>query len=364
MKQFPRVKALKKHICVLALLIVLISIHILFALFPLFADSYNRSFGEFFRSFGQKLTSWIPFSFAEYLMLVIPITAICVIYTIFRSDRAAFKKVCNGVFLISMVLSTLYSAFVLTFAAGYHTIAISKQNNITEDMLSGAAIFLAEHLNDVSTEIHFTDDQGSTMPMSYSELFEKLNGSYASLDSSDAAKSGFYSCPKTVALSAPMTYTHISGVYSFFTGEANINVNYPDFIIPYTAAHEMSHQQGIAREDEANYAAYLICENSDDPYLRYSAYLNMFEFIANDLFVIDRDKYNSVYASLSEKVKEELNHYSVFFEKYRNSNISELSGKVNDVYLTAQGTEGVVTYKRVTELFIKLLNDRSVLTNS
>ena len=80
-------------------------------------------------------------------------------------------------------------------------------------------------------------------------------------------------------LSEPWTYTHISGMYTFFTGEANVNVNYPDFIMVSSAAHEMAHQRGVGKEDEANFVAFLVCTLSDDPYIRYCGYAD----VLNDL---------------------------------------------------------------------------------
>jgi len=48
-----------------------------------------------------------------------------------------------------------------------------------------------------------------------------------------------------------MSYLGIGGVYFPFTGEANVNISMPHTSIPFTACHEMAHQIGFAREDEA-----------------------------------------------------------------------------------------------------------------
>ena len=55
-----------------------------------------------------------------------------------------------------------------------------------------------------------------------------------------------------------MTYTHISGIYTFYTGESNININYPDFVVASSATHEMAHQRGVARENEANFVSFVV----------------------------------------------------------------------------------------------------------
>jgi hypothetical protein len=149
-----------------------------------------------------------------------------------------------------------------------------------------------------------------------------------------------------------MSYAHIAGIYSFFTGESNINVSLPDYTIPYTAAHELAHQRGVAREDEANMIAFLVCIRSDDPYIQYSAYVNMYEYVANALRKADRDLYYEVRGMLKTEVRYEMIAYSNYFDQYRDSVASEISGTVNDLYLKGNGTEGTKSYGLVVDLAV------------
>jgi hypothetical protein len=149
-----------------------------------------------------------------------------------------------------------------------------------------------------------------------------------------------------------MSYMHITGVYSFFTGEANVNVNFPDYTIPYTAAHELAHQRGIAREDEANFIAYLVCISSDDAYIRYSGYLNLYEYVASALYRADPDLYFDLRDQLPSAVRYELIAYSEFFDQFRDSTVGEISNAVNDLYLKGNGTEGTQSYGLVVDLAV------------
>ena len=153
-------------------------------------------------------------------------------------------------------------------------------------------------------------------------------------------------------LSEPWTYTHISGVYTYFTGEANINTNFPDYTIPYTAAHEMAHQRGIAREDEANFIAFLVCISSDDPYIRYSGYLEVYEYVASSLYSADKNYYSAVYSSLKTNVRAEMAAYSAFFDKYRENVVANVSEAVNNSYLQIHGTVGSKSYGLVVDLAV------------
>ena len=150
-----------------------------------------------------------------------------------------------------------------------------------------------------------------------------------------------------------MTYTHMSGMYTYYTGEANLNVNFPDYNLPYTAAHELAHQRGVLPENEANFVAFLVCAESDDPYIRYSGYMNMYEYLNSALYSADYDTFAEVYGSLDRRAIYEMRAYNKFFEKYRDNVAATVSSTLNDNYLKAQGqTAGEKSYGMVVDLAV------------
>ncbi|MBR7099038.1 MAG: DUF3810 domain-containing protein [Clostridia bacterium] len=178
-----------------------------------------------------------------------------------------------------------------------------ERREVSADELFQTATILSEQLNELSDELIFAGDASSSvMPYSYSEMNQKLMDAYQTYTADHDFPDHFYSRVKPVMLSRPMSYTHITGVYSFFTGEANINVHFPDYTVPFTAAHELAHQRGVAREDEANMIAFLVCMESEDAYIRYSALLSVYEYVASALYSADRALYVSVYQTLPTEV--------------------------------------------------------------
>ena len=127
---------------------------------------------------------------------------------------------------------------------------------------------------------------------------------------------------------------------------------FPDYTIAYTAAHELAHQRGIAPEDEANFVAFLVCLESDDPYIRYSGYTNMLEYVLSALYRADGKSYTEVYRKIDNAVRREFAAYSDFFDKYRDSTASRVTDKVNDTYLKLNGTEGSVSYGLVVDIAV------------
>ena len=206
-------------------------------------------------------------------------------------------------------------------------------------------------------EIAYRPDGFSIMPYSHSGMNAQLMKAYDTVCDEYAFVPRLYSRIKPVILSEPWTYTHISGVYTYFTGEANLNMNFPDYTLPYTAAHEMAHQRGIAREDEANFVAFLVCAASDDEYIRYSGYLNLYEYVANALYSADKEAYSEVRAKLEPAARKEMSAYSAFFDKYRENVAANVTGAVNNAYLTIQGTPGTKSYGMVVDLAVAYLRN-------
>jgi hypothetical protein len=252
-------------------------------------------------------------------------------------------------------LCCVWIIFVFGFAGGYKGTSLDKKlgferKKVSPEELEYTASVLLDEVNAICDEIDFIPNGASVMPYSFEEMTKKLNEAYITLEERYDAISTFYSRPKQVILSEPWTYTHIAGVYTFFTGESNINVNFPDYTLPFTTAHEMAHQRGISREDEANFVAFLACAASDDPYIRYSGYQNLYEYVRSALYSADKDAYSSVRAREDLRIQYESYSYSLFFDKYRENVAANVSGTINNSYLQSQGTVGTKSYGMVVDL--------------
>ncbi|PKM77283.1 MAG: hypothetical protein CVU90_08230 [Firmicutes bacterium HGW-Firmicutes-15] len=163
---------------------------------------------------------------------------------------------------------------------------------------------------------------------------------------------GRYGQPKGIFLSEPMSYLGFAGVYSPFTGEANINMSLPDAMLPCTVSHEMAHQWGFAREDEANYIAYLTCNLNPNPDFQYSGNLLAVIISMNMLKKYDIERYLQLQEKYSHGVREDLKNYSVFLKKHE-SIAGNISNDVNDLYLKSnRQVDGVYSYNRMVDLLI------------
>jgi len=356
----PRCERLPR-ICLISFIITGICglLTLVFRLSPAFSDWFNRYISQAFRFVFAKLTSFLPFSLAEIMLMLSPLILVALIVYAIKTHLQSWRSV--GMYLLKVISVVCVFAilFVTNFAAGYYGVTLSDESKLDLDRkkvsaeeLYTTALHLIEDVRREAELVEFAEKDFSIMPYSISEMNRKLLDAYDNFCADHDFIAHFNSRVKPVILSEAMSYTHITGVYSYFSGEANINVNFPDYTIPYTAAHEMAHQRGIAREDEANFIAFLVCISSDDAYIRYSGYLNLYEYVASSLYSADPELYFEARGQLPMTVRYEMSAYSKFFDKYRDSVAGEVSGTINDLYLKGNGTEGTRSYGLVVDLAV------------
>ncbi|HOA80965.1 MAG TPA: DUF3810 family protein, partial [Defluviitaleaceae bacterium] len=119
---------------------------------------------------------------------------------------------------------------------------------------------------------------------------------------------------------------------------------------------ESAHQLGYAREQEANFIAYLIGKNSENFDLKYST----------EYFVL-KSLLNSLSSENPEFVKGVLHHYSPamkkdriaenMFSKRHEGLLDIFFGFTNDLFLKSNQQEGSVTYSYFVDLLIRYEND-------
>jgi len=321
-----------------------------------FADWFHGTVGYGVRTTMAYLTSWIPFSLAEFLLLSSPFLVALVVILTVRASKKRKSGLVRSLCAVLALGTAVYILFAVSLQIGYRTTKLEdrlglERHDITADELYDTAIRVVAELNEAAESVSVTSF-GSVNPLSHEESVAAFTKAYGKL----AEEYDFLPNPrvpvKRLLLSRYMTYTHLAGLYTFFTGEANLNSNYPYYVDAFSTAHEMAHQRGIIREDEANFIAYLVCISSDEPYLRYAGYLNMYEYFASALFEADPTLYGKIYRLLDGKAKCDLECYGEFFEQYSDNTAADVTDKVNDTYLTSQGTEGVRSYGMVVDLAV------------
>ena len=158
--------------------------------------------------------------------------------------------------------------------------------------------------------------------------------------------------PKLVLFSPLMSYLGIGGIFIPFTCEANVNATLPDWEIPFTSAHELAHQRGFAREEEANYVGFLACRAHPDRDFRYSGTFRAALYALGALGQVDRSSYGRLRGRVTPPLGRDLAALAAWHRRYA-SRLGEVQERVNDAYLKTQGqADGVRSYGRMVDLLL------------
>jgi len=152
---------------------------------------------------------------------------------------------------------------------------------------------------------------------------------------------------KTSFFNSINNYLGISGYYNPFTGEAQTNTDIPTFLQPFVNCHEVAHQLGYAKENEANFAGYIVATNSGNTLFMYSAYFDLFLYANRSLYRTDSVAANHFLQRMHPGIKNDIEILKAYYKKYENP-IEPAVSWIYDKYLRANDQpSGMATYNEV-----------------
>ena len=329
------------------------------------ADGINHYYGGLIRIASCYLTQLIPFSVAETLLLFSPFLAFLLIRRAWIRGKESICACVRYLLKLVGVIGIVFSLFASSLGFGFSESSIAsklrlQEKKVTAEELAETMTWLIGEANALCSEVDFVYGDRSVSPLTgLLELCTELTDGFHRFRQGCPSFYSFPSVVKPVAISEGMSYTHFTGMYTFFTGEANLNIDFPDYTLPFTAAHEMAHQRGFAREKEANFVAFLVTVSCDSPYIRYSGYVSMVEYFSSALYKADKDLWKETMGKLDARIQGELRSYNAFFAKYKESQAAKVSTSMNDSYLKQQGQPaGSASYGLVVDLTVAYYQQR------
>lgn len=309
------------------------------------------------------ITGILPFSVAEVLILLLPIWMLFrLIKFVVRMVKEKGRRgilILKGTLNLSCMFSVLIFLFVLMGGINYYRYNFSQYSNLEIRDSSVVELYelsqyLSEQANELRQRIPQTDENGVfELSMSKRELAKASNQAYANLAKDYPVFKGHYGLAKPIMLSHAMSYTEITGIFIPFTMEANVNIDVPSYSIPATMLHEIAHQRGFMREDEANFIAYLAGMKSDRVELQYSSTMLALVNVMNALYDKDPTLYFDVRNGYSDAVLADSRANSAYWAQFKDNVVSTVSNKVNDTYLKVNNqTDGVHSYGRMVDLML------------
>lgn len=277
---------------------------------------YTRGVYQFIAPIQRFISSLFPFALGDFLYLLLILYVIrcgCLFYRKLVQKQLKRTDRLNISLQVLNFLMILYLAFKILWGLNYsrlpipRQLAISNEKYTTPQLVSLGKYFITR-LN--------TLQQVKKQNFTIGQLQEKAKQAYDAMKQKNAFFT--YSSPavKPVLNSWMITKIGIEGYYSPLSGEANVNMRLPLTALPFVTCHEIAHQLGVAREDEANLVGYLVASNSSDPYFQYSAAYEVFKNILFEIRLKSPEDYEQLYKTINKVTIHDLQLDKAFWKKY------------------------------------------------
>nr|MBA4140884.1 DUF3810 domain-containing protein [Segetibacter sp.] len=255
----------------------------------------------------RKLLGSLPFSLGDILyilagtFLVILAVKFVVVLVQKKIKLINFKR---GLIKTFTVCAIIYIQFNIMWGLNYNRLGIAYQLKLDpeehsiDDLKNITSLLLLKVNQD-----RLALGNGAIQYPRFSQIFNKAQSAY---------KNASFNYPflqyKTSSIKQSLygqlgSFMGFFGYYNPFTGEAQLNLTQPRFLIPFVTCHEMAHQLGYASESEANFVGYLAAVESKDILFRYSTYFDLFNYANRELFSIDSVAARKNYNHLDTLVK-------------------------------------------------------------
>jgi hypothetical protein len=141
-----------------------------------------------------------------------------------------------------------------------------------------------------------------------------------------------------------------SGIFIPFFGEGYIAGNLLPFEKPFTMAHEMAHGYGICEEGAANFLAFLTCESSAIPAIRYSGFLSYWSILFAETRRLGPEAIKILREKIPDGMKADLRAEGENWRRFQGP-LRRIGETINQNYLKSQGIrEGIRSYDRMVLL--------------
>lgn len=316
--------------------------------------------------FMSKLCSHVGFSVAEliYAVAIIGLGAYLV-YAVYRllAKPEKLRQTYRLALTFAMAALIFWAGLTVMWTPCYYAPGFAEQSGVDdgpveyeelETVTRWFALLASEYAEEVERDADgaYIADRDSVLDRA-AEVFEGVAELYPFLDG-EAIR------PKPIYFSRIMSYLDFTGFFFPMTGEANLNMDSPAFLLPSTSQHEIAHQRGVAAEQECNFVAVLACLESEYADFRYAGAALAYIYLGNALAGVNYDKYGEVYYSLSETVRADLKAQSAYWDEFRDSVAQKASNTVYDSFLKSNGQElGMQSYGQCVNLLVHYYIDEA-----
>jgi len=322
-------------------LITLLSIALLIFLFGLNSKMVEYLYSEGiyqYTSVAQRfISSRVPFGLGDLLYALFVLYCLWSIFKVLqKAYRKQLRKDAAAQIAIQLLnfLLWVYIVFKLIWGLNYSRPSISGQLGISNQKYTTKELILLGDF--LIKRINTVQEQRKTHPaktkFSIKELENKSRLSYDKLTLLNTFFQYRIPAVKPVLSEWLVTKIGIEGYYAPPSGEANVNMCLPAVELPFVTCHEISHELGVAREDEANLVGYLVSINSPDLYFQYSGYYNILRNVLFEIRIKSPEDFVLLLKKINPGTLADFQQEQDFWKKY-NGDMSAYMNTALDKFL-------------------------------
>lgn len=241
----------------------------------------------------RTMLGWIPLSIGDLLYAGLVLLIVFHIFNFFKRFR---QKTLNRKYFITalqraiFIFLFIYVSFNLLWGLNYNRKGIASQMDLTVNLYSQAELDTLCHA--LSDRLNFYAAQVDTNKRDafYAKKKNLFNDAVATYKLAAKRHSFLKYTPRSIKSSLVGflgKYVGFQGYYNPFTGEGQVKTSIPIFLQPFVVCHEIAHQVGYAKENEANFAGFLAGRESASVDFRYSAYYDAYNYAIRELYPMD-----------------------------------------------------------------------------
>lgn len=306
----------------------------------------------------SRLTDRLPFSAAELLIaaaVLLTVTYIGVMTVRIIRGGGRWKLAYKLLVSISGFVLLVYALFCMLWGVYYYGDDFISRSGLESGPVSTAELekvtrYFADLANEYSDKVerdasgHYRADRAEILARS-PEVFLNAEETFPCL-------AGPAVHAKGVLCSRVMSYTDFTGFFFPFTAEANVNTDFPPGLFASTVAHELSHQRGVAKEQEANFVAVAASLEYGDADYVYSAALLAYTHLGNALYTADREAWQEIYSGLNELVLGDFAQDRAYWRQFETP-VRTVSNTVYEGFLHSyEQTLGLKSYGACVDLLV------------
>ena len=312
------------------------------------------------------LTGRLPFSLAELLYAVLIGTVLVyIISELVRLIRhkGRLRRLYRLLMRVIALALCIYALFCLLWGVYYYGDDFAAMSGlqtrpISMDELEVVTVYFADRLNGYSAQVErdenglYCADRQGILAKSPT-LYRKVVAKYPCLDGPEVRAKG-------MVFSKIMSLIDFPGFFFPFTAEANVNTDFPVGLFASTVAHELSHQRGVAKEQEANFVAVLSSLENGDVDYAYSACMLAYIHLGNALYSVNPGAYRLIYQGLDETVRADLRANDEYWARYETP-VQTVTTTVYEGFLHSyEQTLGMRSYGACVDLLVNYYYDAAL----